>query len=68
MANPKCWHYSEKDPEANATCLNCHHWGWTRCKDEALLTQPVEYNREIESLMRHDGYSRGRGGIRQTRR
>jgi len=65
MSNPKCWHYSEKDSESQPTCLNCHHWGWTRCKDEALLMHRIG---ETESLMRHDSFTRGRGGIRQMRR
>ena len=64
LKNPKCWHYSEIDPEQKANCPNCHHWNPAKekCKDHALL------NREIENLMRHDGFTRGRGGIKQVRR
>jgi len=65
--NPKCWHYDpiDKDPkQAKVNCPNCHHWGWTKCKDEVLLDHRIN---ETESLMRHDGYRRERGAVRQTR-
>ena len=68
MLNPECWHYSpiDKAPKATQpTCINCHHWGWTKCKDEALLDHRIN---ETESLMRHDAFRRSSGGIRQIRR
>ena len=36
-------------------------------KDEAVQKHEKD-TREIENLMRHDAYDRGRGGIRQIRR
>ena len=64
MKDPKCWHYDAKDLNAKVSCPNCHHWGWTKCEDEVLLMNRIH---ESENLMRHDGYTRGRGGIRQIR-
>ena len=62
--NPKCHRYNEIKPDDKPNCINCHNWHAPRCKYHKELS---EDNRETESLMRHDGYSRGRGGIRQTR-
>ena len=61
----KCWHYNAIDKTDKVTCINCHHWGWTKCEDEALLDHRIN---ETENLMRHDGYRRGSGAVRQTRR
>jgi hypothetical protein len=60
-----CWHYNPKNPMEKINCPNCKHWGWTKCKDEDLL---MDGFRETENLMRHDAFTRGSGGIRQTRR
>ena len=65
--NPGCWHYLaiDKDPKSTKpTCINCNYWGWTKCKDEALLDHRIN---ETESLMRHDGYRREHGAVRQIR-
>ena len=63
----RCWHYDaiDKDPKIKTNCPNCSHWGWTKCEDETLLMNKIH---GTENLMRHDGYRRGSGGIRQTRR
>ena len=68
VTQAKCWRYDaiDNDPkQAKANCPNCSHWGWTKCSDEVLLMNRIH---ESENMMRHDGYTRGRGGIRQTRR
>lgn len=64
MSNHQCWHYDPIDKNEKVNCLNCHHWGWTRCKDEVLLMQRIG---ETESLMRHNSYERRRGSVRQAR-
>lgn len=66
--NPKCHRYKEIRAEDQANCINCHNWRMTRCKYHDTLSDEPENHREIENLMRHDGYERGRGGIRQIRR
>lgn len=67
--NPKCWHYDPIDPKAKLNCLNCTHWGWTRCKDEAILLHREEMElKGTEGLMRHNSYARERGAVRQVRR
>jgi len=43
-SNPKCWNYEPIDIDETATCINCHHWGGKKCKDEALLL--AEWDRE----------------------
>jgi hypothetical protein len=66
VEDQKCWHYDPINPkEKKVNCPNCTYWGWTKCKDEKLLMARF---RETENLMSHDGYRRGPGGIRQTRR
>jgi len=65
--NPKCWHYDQIDKDLRSTqptCINCINWGWTKCKDEALLMNRIN---ETENLMRHDGFRRSSGALRQTR-
>ena len=66
MEDPKCWHYDAKDKDSKAKpdCIRCNHWGWTKCEDEVLLNHRIN---ETENLMRHDAYTRGRGGIKQIR-
>jgi hypothetical protein len=66
--NPKCHRYKEMRPEDKPNCINCHNWRVTRCKLHDQLGDEHEDTREIESLMRHDGYERGPGGVRQIRR
>ena len=77
MANSRCWHHSVIDPADNGLCTNCHIWDFKKgkCKDHAILVIPDEdamkeeqRNDEIERLIRHNGYERRHGGIRQTRR
>ena len=65
VVDHKCWHYNVIDPTHNENCPNCSHWGWTRCKDEKLLMNRIN---ETENMMRHDGYRREHGAVRQTRR
>ena len=44
----KCWHYDAIDKDANDNCINCKHWGGTRCKDEALII--AEWDKEYGAL------------------
>ena len=39
VVDHKCWHYNAIDKTDKVTCINCHHWGWTKCEDEALLKE-----------------------------
>ena len=55
----KCWHYDAIDKTDKVTCINCHHWGWTKCEDEVLLMNRIN---ETEQLMRQSSYYRGKGG------
>ena len=63
--NPKCWHYDpiDKDPKTTRpTCINCTHWGWTRCKDERLLMDRIhEDSREFRAM---DWMMRDNKGVR----
>ena len=55
VVDHKCWHYNVIDPTHNENCPNCSHWGWTRCKDEALLRERFEETyrfRALDSMMR----------------
>ena len=55
VVDHKCWHYNVIDPTSNENCPNCSHWGWTRCKDEALLRERFEETyrfRALDSMMR----------------
>lgn len=67
VEDPKCWRYDAKDKSSKdkPDCSKCNNHGWTKCKDEELLMNRIN---ETENLMRHDGYRRGSGGIRQIRR
>ena len=62
--NPKCWRYSPKDKDhkrTQPTCINCHHWGWTKCKDEALLRERFEETYRFRAL---DFMMRDNKGVR----
>lgn len=66
--NPKCMRYDPKDKQGTPTCINCHSWRVTKCKFHSTLGKEIEVDKEFENLMRHDGYERKRGAVRQTRR
>ena len=72
--NRSCQEHKPKYDGANPNCATCIRWdpNEEKCREEiwlsAWLTAGREDTRGIESLMRHDAYNRGRGGIRQIRR
>jgi hypothetical protein len=57
----KCWHYEPKNKDDSETCINCHHWGGTKCKDEALLRKRYEESPKFKAL---DHMMRGNRGVR----
>ena len=67
----KCKHYKPIDNKAGFNCINCYRWIGVECADHWAMVSWVITSRkfeEVENLMKHDGYVRGKGGIRQTRR
>ncbi len=72
--NRSCQEHKPKYDGAKPNCATCKRWdpNEEKCREEiwvgAWLTAEHEDTREIENLMRHDGYRRSSGGIRQTRR
>ena len=66
--NPKCSRYKEISSEDQPNCINCHNWRKVKCELHDQLGNEPEDAREIENLMRHDGYKRERGAVRQIRR
>lgn len=64
----KCLRCKPIDRNDKPNCTNCHNWLGKRCKYHNSLVDDHRDNKEIEQLMRHDGYVRGKGGIRQVRR
>lgn len=72
--NRSCKEHKPMYKGALPNCATCKRYKLMlgKCREmiwvAPWITAEVDDNREIESLMRHDGYTRGRGGIRQTRR
>lgn len=66
--NPKCHRYKEINTKDQPNCINCHNWRKVKCKFHDQLGDESGGNREIERLMRHDGYRREGGAVKQIRR
>jgi len=70
--NRSCKEHKPMYKDALPNCATCKRYNKGKCREMIWVAPWIaaeeEDNREIESLMRHDGYSRGRGGIRQIRR
>ena len=65
-----CKFWVEQYEDALVNCATCVKWNrdTRRCRDEEEVVQKYEDTSMIENLMRHDSFTRGRGGIRQVRR
>ena len=68
MASFECVGFTPKVVGAGVNCGNCENYTGVACLEQKTLDELYDSTREIESLMRHNGYERKRGAVRQTRR
>jgi len=70
--NRSCKEHKPMYTGALPNCATCKRYNKGKCREMIWVAPWINYEcddtREIENLMRHDGYRRSSGGIRQTRR
>lgn len=66
MPSFECVGFTARVISAGENCGNCMNYTGITCRERKTLDEL--YDREIERLMRHDSFTRGKGGIRQVRR
>ncbi len=68
MSGFECVGFTPKVVGAGVNCGNCKNYTGVTCLERKTLDELYDSTREIENLMRHDGYRREGGSVRQVRR